>query len=228
MKKKIIRYIIILQILTIPVGAVAADNVQIIDSQLSEKELVVKNNDKFLLDKDWYNYEFELNPVKEAGNLALQAVDSEEYMKALEEITIPLEKVGNYKIYFMEYKLKKFYSALALSFKDGSAVVFGTYHKLSAEKIHQMAVHELGHHLDFQFMDKEKWREYKKLRAITNENKYNNSSKVYMNRSQEIFAEDFRLLFGGELAVKIPHLNKDLVHPSKVEGLKELYLSILK
>ncbi len=206
----------------------AVDNVKLIDSQLSEKELVVKSNDKFLLDKDWYNYEFELNPNKKSGNLTLQTVDSQEYMKALEEIKIPLEKVGEYKVYFMDYKLKNFYTAMALSFQDGSAVVFGTYHKLSAEKIHQMAVHELGHNIDFQFMNKEKWREYKKLRGITNESSYNNSSKVYMNRPQEIFAEDFRLLFGGELAAKIPHLNRDLIHPSKVEGLRDLYLSILK
>lgn len=210
------------------IPAFAADNIKIINSEASSQELIFTKDSKMLLDKEWYNYEFEINPITSQGSLQMQAVDSVGYMKALQQVNFPLEAVGEYKVYFLSYKLKNYYSAEALSFEDNSVVVFGTYFPLSVERLHRLAIHELGHQVDFSLMDEEKWQEYKKIRGITNKDIYNNSSSEYVNRPQEIFAEDFRLLFGSQEAQKKPHLNKNLPDPRKVAGLKDFFLSLVK
>lgn len=226
LKRILIMVVLALQLWTMP--AYALSSIKFIDSGLSEKELVVNKGDKLLLTKEWYHYKFEINENIRLGTVEMKAVDGAEYEKALAEVQFPLEAVGDCKIYFMCRRLKNYPSALALSFPDGSTVVFGTYYTLSAEKIHQLAVHELGHLIDFRLMNEGKWKEYLKLRGLTDTARYNNAGNVYENRPQEIFAEDFRLLFGGDTARKIPHLNKSLPHPQTVQGLKEFYLSLLK
>ena len=226
LKRALMMVVLALQLLTIPVHAI--NNIKFIDSGPSEKELVVNQGDKLLLAKEWYAYKFEINENIRLGPVEMKAVDRAEYEKALAEVRFPLAAMGEYKVYFMCRRLKNYPSALALSFLDGSTVVFGTYYSFSAEKIHQLAVHELGHLLDFRLMKEETWKEYLKLRGLTDAFRYNNAGNVYENRPQEIFAEDFRLLFGGDMARKIPHLNKNLPHPQTIQGLEEFYLSLLK
>lgn len=204
----------------------ASDNIQAFGSDISEKELLVQSGGKFLLSKEWYGYEFEISQSNTIGILKMQAADDEEYMRALQEVQFPLEAVGEYKIHFLTYKLKNNFSTLALSFKDGSTVVFGTYAAYPQEKLHRLAVHELGHEVDFSLMDDDKWKEYIKLRGIGGGTVYNNSTEIYENRPQEIFAEDFRLLFGGEKARTAAHLNSELKSPDQVPGLKEFFLSL--
>jgi hypothetical protein len=206
----------------------AGDNIRTFSSEVSEKELLVPAGDKILLAKEWYDYEFEVSPVNTAGSFTMRAVDSEEYLQALQEVQFPLEAVGSYKIYFLTYKLKDSSSTLALSFQDGSAVVFGNYSALSEEKLHQLAVHELGHQVGFCLMNDRKWREYRKLRGIDNEKVFNDYTEIYQNRPQELFAEDFRLLFGGDKARMAPHLNSDLQSPDQIPELKEFFLSLVK
>jgi hypothetical protein len=207
-------------------NAFASDNIQTFSSDISDQELLAQSGDRLMLSKDWYGYEFEISPSNTAGPLKMQAVDDAEYVRALDEVQFPLETVGEYKIHFLTYKLKNNFSTLALSFKDGSTVVFGTYAALPLEELHRLAVHELGHEIDFSLMDNNKWREYKKLRGIGDETVYSNAAEVYVNRPQEIFAEDFRLLFGGEAAKTAAHLNSGLASPDQVPGLKEFFLSL--
>lgn len=220
--------ILVIAILLLNINTVfASDNIQTFRSDISDKELLVQSGDKLLLSKEWYGYEFEVSPSNTAGPLKMQAVDDAEYMAALREVQFPLEAVGEYKIHFLTYKLKNNFSTLALSFEDGSVVVFGTYAALSQEKLHRLAVHELGHEVDFSLMNNEKWTEYKKLRGISNEKVYNNYTEVYENRPQEIFAEDFRLLFGGDASVIAEHLNSELKSPDQIPELKEFFLSLI-
>lgn len=223
-RKLIFTLLIISLILTTP--ALAAGNIQYISEQASEKQIVINTGDKLMLDKQWYSYKFEINPQKNAGNLQMQSVDAKGYEEAINQVSFPLEKIGEYKVYFLNYRLKNYPTAMGLSFLDDSCVIFGTYYKLSPERLHQLAVHELGHQIDFKLMNSSKWNQYKQLRGITNEALYNNNSSEHPDRPQEIFAEDFRMLFGGEAARKIPHLNKKLPAPENVKGLKEFMLSI--
>ena len=206
----------------------AADGIQIIDSKKSEENLFVHKGDFIYLDKSWYDYRFEVSPVKSIGSMKMEAVDSEEYLRVLKEVRFPLEAAGPYKIYFLAYKLKNDTSTLALTFKDNSTVVFGTYFKFSEEKLNQLAVHELGHQIAFRLMNDAKWKKYIKLRGLENSRIYNNHTEVFSNRPQEIFAEDFRLLFGGDAAMKAAHINKDIPTPDKAPGLKDFFLALVK
>lgn len=223
MKKRIAGLIIVLIALFMSSNVLAQTNIQYINAMASKQELLINKGDKLFLDKQWYNYTFEINPRNTIGKTTIKEVDSKEYQIALNEIDFPLEKVGEYKIYFLNYRLKDFPTAQAVSFKDNSAVIFGTYYPLDKAKLHQLAVHELGHQVDFKLMDPGKWNEYIQLRGLTDSAKYNNSANTYEDRPQEIFAEDFRILCGGEIAAQIPHLNKKLPEPKKVPGLEEFF-----
>lgn len=173
-KGSVLLIIVILLQLAIVYSAYARSSIETFDVKASENALVKKANNQLMLNKTWYDYKFELNPVKTLGSLQMQCVDSEEYERALNEVMFPLEVVGNYKIYFLDYKLKGDSSPLAINFLDDSVVVFGIYRKLPLDKLHQMAVHELGHQVDFQLMNPAKWEEYKKIRGITDERTFFN------------------------------------------------------
>jgi len=190
------------------------------------QEIIVREGDKLLLDKVWYDYKFEVQAEEKAGSLEMRQVDAQEYARALQQVSFPLDGIGSYQVYFLDRRLKDYPTAQALSFPDGSVVVFGTYYPLIQTKVHQLAVHELGHQIDFALMTPARWEEYRRLRGLNDYQKYDNASPVYENRPQEIFAEDFRLLFGGEQARRIPHFNKSLPHPAEVQGLQEFMLKL--
>lgn len=223
MKKRIVGLVIVVFTLLISSNVLAQPNIQYIKATDSKKEILIRQGDKLLLDKQWYSTSFEINPRNTIGKAVIKEVNREEYQKAIDEIDFPLEKVGTYKIYFLDYRLKDYPTAQAVSFKDNSVVVFGTYYPLTKDKIHQLAIHELGHQVDFQLMDQDKWLEYRQIRGITDVVVYNNASNNYEDRPREIFAEDFRILCGGELASKTPHLNQRLQDPNKVLGLAEFF-----
>ena len=86
-----------------------------------------------------------------------------------------------------------------------------------------LAVHEFGHNVDFRLMNKELWKEYKELRGITDTEVYNNNAPISGNRPQEIFAEDFRLLYGSKEAKVQPHQNSNLANPNDVSGLRDFF-----
>ncbi len=204
----------------------ASDNIVAFTGEVSEKEVIDRSGEQAFLTKQWYDLKFEIAPRNTSGTLKMQEVDSQEYLLALKEVRFPLEAAGEYKLYFLAHKLKDQFSTLALSFGDGSVVVFGNYGSLPQEKLHRLAVHELGHQIDFRLMTDAKWQEYRELRGIEDQNVYNDYTDVYQNRPQEIFAEDFRLIFGGEKARLTEHLNSDLKSPSEMPELKEFFLSL--
>lgn len=203
------------------------ENVKYHNVQESKKAILVNRNNKLFLKQKWYGMEFEVNPAKKIGVLELKAIGQKEYKKAIDEVSFPIEQLGEYHIYFLDYKLKDYANAIAINFLDDSAVVFGTYWIYTTQIIHRVAVHELGHQIDFKLMNDKLWTEYKKLRGITNEQKYNNYNAEHHNRPQEIFAEDFRLLFGGETAIELPHLNENIDDVNQQERIKQFFMTMI-
>lgn len=219
MKKNLKRFlklnfvaIMMIQLLYLP-NAFAAQNITINSLEQSKKEIVLNQNGKLMLKQDWYGMRFEINPSKVIGSRQIKAVNSKYYDEALEKVNFDLESVGEYKVYFLDYRLKNYSTALALSFKDDSVVVFGTKTTQRESDVHRLAVHELGHQVDFKLMNDKKWEEYKSIRGLKNELVYNNYTSEYKNRLQEIFAEDFRLVCGGTLAQKTAHINTSIGDP---------------
>lgn len=227
--------IIIMQLVISP-AAFAANNIKLFGMQDSQKEVVVQQGEKKFLKQDWYGMKFEINPAKKLGIRELKEVDKVEFEKALDEVSFfngssVAENVYESvycSVYFLDSKLIGYSNTMALSFKDNSIVVFGNYWNLGKDKIHQLAVHELGHQVDFQLMNEQSWNTYKKLRGIENQSIYNNNSEIHSNRPQEIFAEDFRMIFGGKTAKQVPHINKLLDDPNKEQRLKEFFLNLIR
>jgi hypothetical protein len=91
------------------------------------------------------------------------------------------------------------------------------------EQQHAEFVHELGHVVQYQMLpdaDGERWTIYRRLRGI--ESSTYAPSSAHADRPHEIFAEDFRALFGGSLACYSGTIeNAALVHPAQVPGLRE-------
>lgn len=91
-----------------------------------------------------------------------------------------------------------------------------------------IVTHEMGHVLTWAFMDdsSSRWNEYMDLRGLTYE--ANGSEAPHADRAREIVAEDFRFLFGGDLATCSGSIeNHDLRIPSQVRGLEDLLKSFM-
>jgi len=96
------------------------------------------------------------------------------------------------------------------------------------EHIHYTVVHEIGHAVHGALMPdsgRMLWRRYASLRGF--ELNGGGADVPHARRPHEIFAEDFRALFGGEIARFGGRIeNHDLAPPDQVEGLEEFLLSL--
>lgn len=90
--------------------------------------------------------------------------------------------------------------------------------------------HELGHavqHLGLPARRGRGWSRYLQLRGLQDSSVYSEDA-VHRDRPAEIFAEDFRVLFGGMLATTSGTQEKgDLPLPGEVEGLRQFFLEVI-
>jgi hypothetical protein len=106
--------------------------------------------------------------------------------------------------------------ALGLYLPDNTIVIFDFLDVDLDYLVHDTVTHEIGH-LIFNQLNECEVEEYKRIRGIPKE--WSMESE-YANRPTEIFAEDFRLLFGGRKATRFSHMNKELRDPTRVRGLE--------
>lgn len=101
--------------------------------------------------------------------------------------------------------------------------------ELSFEGAAFIVTHEAGHVYQNRYLPLaggSRWSEYEYLRGIENEAVFNGSAE-HAYRPVEIFAEDFRVLFGGEAARYDGRVeNPDLPAPGLVAGLEEFFESL--
>lgn len=178
-----------------------------------------------ILKEDWYGSRFYLNTTSSINQLAIRPVNLTTYREALDEVSLPTERVTQYHIYILPYMLQDNAGVQALTFKNDTTVVFANSWELTEKATHKLAVHELGHQVDFQLMTTGLWDKYKKIRELQ-DSKFGNYSKEHKNRPQEIFAEDFRIICGGKLAAEKPHENDELKAPRDVPGLQEFFAGL--
>jgi hypothetical protein len=102
---------------------------------------------------------------------------------------------------------------------------------VSREQQHAEVTHELGHVVQYALMpddDVAGWSAYRSLRGITDASTFSAAS-VHANRPHEIFAEDFRVLFGGPTANYSGTIeNATLADPRAVPGLRSFFLGFAR
>jgi len=100
---------------------------------------------------------------------------------------------------------------------------------LSVEQQHATVVHELGHVIQYRFMpdvDLDLWSRYRALRGIDDALRFA-ADAPHADRPHEIFAEDFRALFGDALANYSGTIeNQTLSAPNRVTGLESFIASL--
>jgi hypothetical protein len=101
--------------------------------------------------------------------------------------------------------------------------------EISKEGAAFIVAHELGHVFQQRYLPDpsyRRWTEYRRIRGIEDANKFSNSS-AHAYRPNEIFAEDFRVLFGGPWAQFGGRVeNPELASPTFVAGLEPFFLGL--
>jgi hypothetical protein len=163
--------------------------------------------------------------VANKGDGTFHPFVEEEVIRALEAISYPDLKLS-FDIFILPYPRRNLLISSA-----SNREIFLSPHVLEIPRnvTAYIVTHEVGH--VFQFLnlpdrDAEGWSAYKQLRRITDTGRFSPSGP-HAYRPREIFAEDFRVLFGSE-AAKFDGLveNPELPSPTRVAGLEEFFASL--
>jgi hypothetical protein len=119
-------------------------------------------------------------------------------------------------------------SSLKSSCEDGMIFLSPGIRDVSAEHVHATVVHEVGHLLQAQLVPEggAGWADYLARRGLGSPRFHPHAP--HRDRPREIFAEDFRYLFGGPLATSSGSIeNPDLPLPTDVPGLSAWFRAAL-
>lgn len=159
------------------------------------------------------------------GDGVFHAFDETVVRRAVAAVRFPMDRVAA-EIFILPYPRRESLRSAAgpelILLSPGVA-------PLSAEQQHATVVHELGHVIQYRFMpdgDLDLWSRYRALRGITDALRFC-AEAPHADRPHEIFAEDFRVLFGDALANYSGTIeNPSLVAPQRVPGLDAFIASL--
>ncbi len=163
--------------------------------------------------------------ISNRGDGRFHSFDPADVASACQWVSYPLDGL-DIEIFVLPYPRGELLDSSA---KDGSIYLSPGMYEVHEAHAHMTVTHELGHCVQHKLMPDNRrnlWGRYRELREISDFSKYNSASPHAM-RPHEIFAEDFRWLFGDELSKYSGTIeNKDLVLPTQVPGLREFMLSL--
>ncbi len=162
--------------------------------------------------------------ISNHGDGSFHPFDAIEVRAALGSVSYPLEGIAA-EVFILPYPRRA-----GLSSAAGPGVVLlspGVY-PLTSEQQHAEFVHELGHLVQYSRLPDGDggWTRYRSIRGITDLTVYCDDA-VHPDRPHEIFAEDFRALFGDPLATTSGRIENDaLLPPALVPGLPQFLLEL--
>jgi len=162
--------------------------------------------------------------IANSGDGSFHPFDVEQVRAALDDVRFPLDGLDA-DIFLLPYPRR---SELNSAAGPGVILLAPGVTPLSPEHQHAEFTHELGHVVQYQwFPDSDpRWTQYREERGIEDVASFNASSP-HADRPHEIFAEDFRSLFGGPLANYSGSIeNARLAQPAAVGGLQNFLLSL--
>lgn len=139
----------------------------------------------------------------------------EDIIKALDELDFQYN--GDFTIHVLDYTA---YTGeiLGMALPENTIILFDFIPMRLSMITQNVVTHELGH-LVYQSLTEEEQYKYKIIRGIPDDwDTYPRTD--YVNRPSELFAEDFRVLFGGEDASMGSHFNQELKQPRDVRRLE--------
>ncbi len=153
--------------------------------------------------------------------------DGQFHPMAVEDVVAALRSVRlsgmdlEIDVYVMPYPRRE---VLDSSAREGMILLSPGVRVVSEHAVHFTVTHEVGHVFQYRWLpdsDQLGWGEYHRRRGTTDAATFR-AQGAHRNRPHEIFAEDFRFLFGGTLATYSGSIeNDDLVLPNAVAGLEE-------
>ena len=159
--------------------------------------------------------------IANSGDGSFHPVDLQEAVAALDAIEPAFTAAVEAMVYILPMPRR---GLLDSSAGDGAIYLSPGVRPLAPAQIRSLVAHEFGHvvqRLVLPDTDDEGWSAYRQLRGIADESVFY-AGAVHKNRPHEIFAEDFRYLFGGQGANLSGSIeNAELVLPDAVQGLRE-------
>jgi hypothetical protein len=164
--------------------------------------------------------------VANAGDGAFHPFDADQVRAALAEVRFPMGALAA-EVFVLPYPRR-----LQMESAAGPGLILLSPGVRPLSRAHQHAefVHELGHVVQYALMPDgdPRWNGYRRIRAIDDPAHYSGSSR-HADRPHEIFAEDFRALFGGADANYSGTIeNDELAVPSQVAGLESFMLDLAR
>jgi hypothetical protein len=161
--------------------------------------------------------------VANPGDGSFHPFEEGQVRAALEEVRYPLGALDVH-VYLLPFPRRYGLDSAAA---PGLILLSPGVRPLSPERQHAEFVHELGHVVHHAVMpgdDGRKWREFLRRRGV---DPGASASYGRADHPHEIFAEDFRALFGGANANYSGTIqNPSLVHPRDVPGLADFLVGL--
>jgi hypothetical protein len=162
--------------------------------------------------------------ITNPGDGMFHAFEPAEVGAAMEQVSYPLRGISA-EVFILPYPRRE---SLESAAGPGLILLSPGVRPLSPEHQQSEFVHELGHVVQYALLpdaDVGGWAEYARMRGL--QPGVNNASAPHADRPHEIWAEDFRALFGGPLANSAGTIeNADLPYPTQVAGLDRFMASV--
>lgn len=163
--------------------------------------------------------------ITNPGDGMFHAFEPGEIGAALEQVSYPLREISA-EVFILPYPRRE---SLESAAGPGLILLSPGVRPLSPEHQQSEFVHELGHVVQYALLpdtDVGGWAQYSRMRGL--QPGVNNASAPHADRPHEIWAEDFRALFGGPLANSAGTIeNPDLPYPTQVVGLDRFMASVV-
>jgi hypothetical protein len=163
--------------------------------------------------------------IANPGDGAFHPFDASEVRATLVGVRYPLAGIDA-EVFILPYPRR---SGLTSAAAPGLILLSPGVRPLAVATQHATVTHELGHLVHFTLLpdtDTGAWSRWRALRGVTDASFYS-ASAPHADRPHEIFAEDFRVLFGDPLAATDGGIeNAALASPAAVSGLDTFVRSL--
>jgi len=167
--------------------------------------------------------------ITNKGDGRFYPFDYKMVLQALNDIDLDGRKLDIVAhVYILPYPV----SGYLKSFVSGNSIFLspGTV-EFDYRTISFVVAHEFGHLFQHRYMplsDSLMWERYMRLRGIEGLDPIYSNTFSHDDNPVEIFAEDFRVLFGSSQARGIDNIENDmLIPPQEVSGLREFFIGLV-